>query len=161
MIGINLPALERRKTMDNTLVYVMMIVIGFLMAVLPFGIFLGLGTLLGIPANDSRILITYVLLSVVLAYLTALGAFALIQRSSCGSIKNMKQIASNAGLSLAIQGITTVLVMFIPGLRGIVTNLFPPDMDVTLSTPIGYSYYGFWAALFGTAVGGTLSGVCS
>jgi len=143
------------------LVYVMMIVIGFLMAVLPFGIFMGLSTLLGTAANDSRLMLTYFLLAVTLAYGTALGAYALIQRSSCGSVKNMKQIASNAGVSLAIQGLTLALVTFIPSLRGIVTNLFPPDIDPSISQSIGYSYYGFWAALFGTAVGGTLSGVCA
>ena len=106
-----------------------MITIGFLMTVLPFGIFMGLATLFGLPANDSRIMLTYFLLAIVIAYGTALGAYALIQRSSCGSVKNMKQIASNAGVSLAIQGFTLALVSFIPSLRGIVTNLFSPYRD--------------------------------
>ena len=65
--------------MDNTLVYVMMSVIGLLMAVLPFGVFMGLGTVIGAAPNDPRILATYILLSLVIGYLTALGAFALIQ----------------------------------------------------------------------------------
>jgi hypothetical protein len=147
--------------MDNTLVYVMMIVIGFLMAVWPFAIFMGLTTLLGLPTDDTRILVTFILLVCVLAYGTALGAFALIQRNSCGEVKNMRQVASNAAMSLAIQAISVVTVTFIPGLRRIVTNLFPPDMSPAISNAIGYSYYGFWASVFGTAIGGTLSGVCS
>lgn len=146
--------------MDNTLVYVMMIVIGFLMAVWPFAIFMGLTTLIGLPTNDTRILATYILCVCVLAYGTALGAFALIQRNNCGEVKNMRQVASNAAMSLAIQAISVLTVTFIPGLRNIVTNLFPPDINPAISNAIGYSYYGFWASVFGTAIGGTLSGVC-
>jgi hypothetical protein len=137
-----------------------MIVVSLLMAVLPFAIFLGLGSLLGIDSSDSRILSVFILAALVISYLSALGTFTLIQYQNCGSIKNMKQNASNAGIALGIQAGALTLCYFIPGLRHLVTNLFPLDLDPNIQDALGYSYYSFWAALFGTAIGGTLSGVC-
>jgi len=144
--------------MDATITYAMMVVIALLMAMLPFGIFMGLSSLVG--AGDSRILVIYILTSLVLSYLTALGAFALIQRSNCGSVKNMSQVARNAGISFGIQAVTMFLCWMIPGMRGIVSGLLPADLDQAILDSVGYSYYAFWASLFGTAIGGTLSGVC-
>jgi hypothetical protein len=152
---------ERRNRMDNTLLYAIMIVVSLLMAVLPFAVFLGLGSLFGAGSGDPRILTIYFLGALVISYLTALGTFALVQRQNCGGIKNMKQVASNAGLALGIQAAALVLCFFIPGLRGLVTNLFPLDLDPRIQDSLGYGYYTFWAALFGTAIGGTLSGVCA
>jgi hypothetical protein len=128
------------------------------MAMLPFAVFMGLSTLVG--SGDSRILIIYILAALILSYLTALGAFALIQRSNCGSVKNMSQIARNAGISFGIQAFTLLLCWLFPSMRNIVSGLLPPDLDQTILDSVGYSYYSFWASLFGTAIGGTLSGVC-
>jgi hypothetical protein len=146
--------------MDNTILYVMMIVNALLMAALPFGFFLGLSTLLGVNSSDTRLFVAYILAALVFSYLTALGAFALVQRSNCGKVQNMKQVASNAALALGIQAGTLFVIYFLPFLRGIISGLFPPDLDPNISDSIGYSYYSMWAALFGVAVGGTLSGVC-
>ena len=146
--------------MDNTMIYVMMIVNALLMAMLPFGFFMGLGSLLGVESSDPRIFVAYILAALVFSYLGALGAFALIQRSNCGSVKNMKQIASNSSLALGIQAGTLLVTYFIPFLRGIVSGLLPPDLDKNILDAVGYSYYSMWAALFGTAIGGTLSGIC-
>lgn len=146
--------------MDNTLLYVIMIVVSMLMALLPFGVFLGLGSLLDVGSSDVRLLTVFFLAALIISYLTSLGTFTLIQRQNCGSIKNMKQVASNAGIALAIQAGVLALCYFIPGLRNLVTNLFPLDLDPLIQDSLGYGYYSFWAALFGTAVGGTLSGVC-
>lgn len=147
--------------MDATLVYVIMIALGLLMAVLPFGVLMGLSTLLGRGSGDSSLLLTYFLAAIVIGYFAAFGAFALIQRSNCGSVKNLKQVATNAGLSTAVQVGTLGLTWFFPSLRGLVTGLFPPDSDPIMLDSIGYSYFAFWASLFGTAIGGTLSGICS
>jgi hypothetical protein len=130
------------------------------MAMLPFGVFLGLGTLLGTGSSDMRLVTVYFLAALVISYLTALGTFTLVQRQNCNGIKNMKQVASNAGIALGIQAVTLTLCYFIPGLRGLITNLFPLDLDMSIQDSLGYGYYSFWAALFGTAIGGTLSGVC-
>ncbi len=147
--------------MDATLVYVIMIALGLLMAVLPFGVFMGLSTLLGRGSGDSSVLLTYFLASLAIGYLAALGAYALIQKTNCGSVKNMKQVATNAGLSTGVQAVILGLIWFFPSMRGLVTGLFSPDSDPIVLDAIGYSYYAFWASLFGTAIGGTLSGICN
>ena len=146
--------------MDNTLLYVIMIAVSMLMAILPFSVFLALGTLLGVDSSDVRLLTVFFLGALVISYLTALGTFTLIQRQNCNGVKNMKQIASNAGIALGIQAGTLALCFMFPGLRSLVTNLFPLDLDVRILDSLGYGYYSFWAALFGTAIGGTMSGVC-
>lgn len=138
-----------------------MIGVSMLMAVLPFAVFLGLGSLFDIASTDIRLLTVFFLGTLVISYLISLGTFTLIQRQNCGSIKNMKQVASNAGIAAGIQAGVLALCYFIPGLRGLITNLFPLDLDSRIQDSLGYGYYTFWAALFGTAVGGTLSGVCS
>jgi len=147
--------------MDSTILYAMMIAMAMLMAMLPFGIFMGLGSILGANASDPRLLVTFILLALIVSYLTSFGSFALIQRSNCGKIKNWTQIANNAGLALGIQALFLLLAWLIPGLRGIVSNLMPPDLDPNILDSVGYSYFTFWASLFGTAIGGTLSGICA
>ena len=131
------------------------------MAMLPYGGFMGLGSILGTNASDPRLFVTFILLALVVSYLTSFGSFVLVQRANCGQVKNWKQIANNAGLALGIQALFLLLVWLIPGLRGIVSNLMPPDLDINILDSVGYSYFSFWASLFGTAIGGTLSGICT
>ena len=147
--------------MDATIVYAMMVAMAILMAVLPFTVFMGLGSAMGAAAEDPRLLATFILLTLVVSYLTSLGSFALIQRANCGTVKNWKQIANNAGIAFGIQAVTLFLAWLIPGLRGIVSGLLPPDLDPAILESFGYSYFTFWASLFGTAIGGTLSGICT
>jgi len=146
--------------MNQSVLYAMMAALGMIMAILPFGVFMGLGTAIGAPASDPRILVVFFLGALVISYLLSLGAFSVIQKSSCGQVKNMKQVATNASIALGIQALTLLLVWLIPSLRGIVSGLFPPDLDPAIRESVAYSYFSFWAALFGTAIGGTLSGVC-
>jgi hypothetical protein len=146
--------------MNQSVLYTMMVVLALIMAVLPFGVFMGLGTAIGVPSTDIRLLVVYVLGALVISYLLSLAAFSVIQKTSCGQVKNMKQVAINSSISLAIQGVTLALTVFLPSLRGIVSGLLPPDLDPAILDSVAYSYYSFWAALFGTAIGGTLSGVC-
>ena len=143
-----------------TMVYVMMVSVGLFMAILPFGIFMGLGTAIGATASDPRLLVVFFLAALVITYLLSLGAFSIIQASSCGKVKNMKQVAINASIALAIQAGTLLIAWFFPSLRGVVSGLFPSDLDPAIRESVAYSYFSFWAALFGTAIGGTLSGVC-
>jgi len=145
--------------MDMTMVYVMMICVGMFLAILPFGIFMGLTQTLEVAVTDPRILVTYILLALILSYVLSLGAFALIQNQNCNKV-NIKQAASNAGISLGIQSVVLLLVWCFPFLRNIVVNLLPPETDLAIKDSIGYSYFSFWAGLFGVAIGGTLSGVC-
>jgi hypothetical protein len=146
--------------MNQSVLYAMMAALGMIMAILPFGIFMGLGTAIGATASDPRLLVVFFLAALVITYLLSLGAFSIIQASSCGKVKNMKQVAINASIALAIQAGTLLIAWFFPSLRGVVGGLFPPDLDPAIRESVAYSYFSFWAALFGTAVGGTLSGVC-
>lgn len=150
----------KQKESDNTLLYTMMISTSLLMAVLPFVIFMGIGTITGFPSTDWRVWAVYLLIAVVLSYLLSLGAFALLQRYQCGSVKNMSQISTNATISLAIQGFTLSIVTLVPWFRNLVMNVLPPDTDVTVRDSVGYSYYSLWAMLFGVAIGGNLSRIC-
>ena len=146
--------------MDSSIIYAFMAALGILMAILPFGVFMGIGPAIGASSNDSRLLITFFLAAAAVAYLTSFGAFLMIQKSSCGKIKNMNQVSSNALIALGIQAITLFLVWLIPFLRGLVTNLLPPDLDVAILDSVGYAYWAFWASVFSTAIGGSLSGIC-
>ena len=146
--------------MNQSILYTMMVVVALIMAVLPFGVVMGLGTAVGVPSTDIRLLVVYILGALVISYLLSLAAFSVIQKTGCGQVKNMKQVAINSSISLAIQGVTLALAVFLPSLRGIVSGLLPPDLDPAILDSLAYSYYSFWAALFGTAIGGTLSGVC-
>lgn len=130
------------------------------MGILPFGVFMGLGKVLEVANDDTRLFVCYILTALILSYVLALGAFALVQNHNCGKV-NIKQVASNAGISLGFQSVALFLAWLVPSLRGLVTNLLPPDTDEVLTKSIGYSYWSLWAALFGIAIGGTLSGVCS
>ena len=147
--------------MDNTLLYAVMITASLLMAVLPFAVFLGLGSLVDAASGDIRMLSVYFMVALITTYGVAFGTFALIQRQNCNGIKNLKQVASNAGLATGIQAVALTLCYFIPGMRGLITNLFPLDLDSRMQDSLGYGYYSFWASLFGTAIGGTLSGICT
>jgi hypothetical protein len=146
--------------MDNTVVYAMMITAGLLMACLPFGIFMGLAPTLGIEAGDTKILITYILAALALSFVTAMGANALIQKSSCGAVKDMKKITANAGIAFGIQAAVLGLCAFVPSVRSLITNVMPPDLDGAIVDSVGYSYYSFWATMFGIAISGMLSAVC-
>jgi hypothetical protein len=148
------------QKMDSSLLIVMMLCAGVMMAMFPFAVFYGLTRLIGAQADDPRLLVVYVVGSAVLMYAVSLGAFALLQRSNCGAVKNMKQVAINASISAAIQTFAAGVAVLIPGTLGIVTGLFPVELDSTTAAAIGYAYYNLWGALFGTAIGGTFSAVC-
>jgi len=152
---------ESRNGMDNTILYVMMICVGLLNAAIPFGVFLGLATLMNIDDVDTRLIVITILAVLIVTFLGCLGAFAIVQSTNCGQVKNMKQVASNAGLALGIQAFLTFIVWLIPGLRGIVSGLLPPDTDPKVLEAFGYSYFAFFGGLFGVAIGGTLSGICN
>lgn len=85
---------------------------------------------------------------------------AVIQHNSCGKVKNMKQIAGNAGLATVIIILILAFAVYIPGLKGIVTGLFSPTMDPLIAISVGYAYFLFWGSVYGIVVGGYLSANC-
>ena len=146
--------------MDQSILYAVMIALGFLMAMAPFAVFTGLGTLLETTVEDSRLLVVFLLGSAVLMFACSFGAFALIQKVNCGSVKNYQQVSANAGIATALQTGMALLATFVPFLRNIVVNLLPPDLDPRIRDAVGYGYFNFWGALFGTAIGGAASAAC-
>lgn len=147
--------------MDQSLVYLLMVLGGILMAALPFGVYMGGSTVLGItdPASSQLLLLLFVG-TICASYLISLGAMAVIQHNSCGKVKNMKQIAGNAGLSTVLMVLILLVAVYIPGLKGIVTGLFPPTMDPLVGQATSYSYFLFWGAVYGLVIGGYLSANC-
>lgn len=139
----------------------MMISTALLMAMIPFAMFMGLGTLVGLSSSDWRIWFGYILLVLVSSYGMSMGAFVLIQRSNCGEIRNMKQISLNALFSMLFQVGMFLIVGLIPWFRNVIKDLMPPNLDANIKDSVGYSYYSFWAMLFGVALGGTMSGSCA
>lgn len=131
------------------------------MAATPFGVYMGGSTVFGIkdPASQQLLILLFVG-TICVSYLLSLASMTVIQYNSCGKVKNMKQVASNAGLSMVIITLVLALAVFIPGLKGLVINLFPPSIDPLVSLSVGYAYYLFWGAAYGLAIGGYLSANC-
>jgi hypothetical protein len=146
--------------MNSTVFYLVLVGASLLMAVLPFGVFMGLGTVLGIPAGDSRLVMTYIVLAVALAYAISLGAFSIIQKSNCGEVNNFKQVALSGLFTAGFQILMLGLAVGFPWFAGIVGNLLPPDSPVEVTKAVVMAYYSFWATMFGMAIGGTMSGSC-
>ena len=147
--------------MDQSLIYLIMGLGGLFMALVPFAVFMGAATQFGFtdPASSYLLVFMYVIV-VCFAYLGSLGGFTLIQSHSCGSVKNMKQIAGNAGISTLIITLALTLAAFVPGLRGIITKLFPPTLDPKVAEAIGYAYFLFWGGLYGLSAGGYMAAYC-
>ena len=147
--------------MDKSLIYLIVGLAGLLFSVIPFGVFMGLATQFELSIGSPYLLVMLYTIVILFAFLSALGSFATIQHQSCGTIKNMKQIAGNSGIATVIIVLVLSVAVLIPGLRNIVIDLFPPSMDPHISTAIGYSYFLFWGALYGFASGGFMAANCS
>jgi len=131
-----------------------------LLSAVPLLVFMGLGSALGTKSDDFRVLLAFFMLAGIIAFLASLGVFALMQKEDCGKVESMTKAANNAGLALLIQVGVLVLVWLVKPLRGIVTNLLPPDIDPNISDAIGYGYFGGFAGAFSTLIGASFSGMC-
>jgi len=147
--------------MDKSLIYLIVGLAGLLFSAIPFGVFMGLATQFELGVSSPYLIVMLYTITIIFSFLSALGSFAAIQNQTCGSIKNMKQIAGNAGLTTIIVVLVLSIAVLIPGLRNIVIDLFPPSMDPHISMAIGYSYFMFWGALYGFSSGGFMAGNCS
>ena len=147
--------------MDQSLIYLLMILSGIIMAAVPFGVYMGGSTVFGIqdPAS-SHLLVLLFIVTLCISYMIGLGAMTTIQHNSCGKVKNMIQISGNAGLSTIIIILVLALGVYIPGLKGMVTGLFSPTLDPLVAQSIGFAYVLFWGAAYGIVIGGYLSANC-
>ena len=131
-----------------------------IMGAIPLLVFMGLGSALGTQSSEMRVLVAFFLFAGIVVFLVSLGAFVLMQKEDCGKVQSVGKAANNAGLAMLIQIATLVLVWLITPLRGIVTNLLPPDLDPNISDALGYGYFGAFAGAFSTLVGASFSGMC-
>ena len=146
--------------MNMTFTIALIICMFLLLFMVPLLVFMGLGSALGTKSDDFRVILSFVLLAGIVAFLASLGVFALIQKEDCGKVQSMTKAANNAGLALLIQVAVLVIVWLVKPLRGIVTNLLPPDIDTNISDGLGYGYFGGFAAAFSTLIGASFSGMC-
>jgi len=143
-----------------TFTIALLICMFLLLSAVPLLVFMGLGSALGTKSDDFRVLLAFFMLAGIIAFLASLGVFALMQKEDCGKVESMTKAANNAGLALLIQVGVLVLVWLVKPLRGIVTNLLPPDIDPNISDAIGYGYFGGFAGAFSTLIGASFSGMC-
>lgn len=147
--------------MDQSLIYLLMCLMGIFLAMIPFGVFMGIASQFGIENPSSPYLLVFLYVVVIcFTYLGSFGGFSLVQANNCGKVKNLKQIAGNAGLSTLVVTIALTIAVFIPGLRSVITGLFSPTIDTKISEAIGYAYYLLWGGLYGFAMGGHMAAVC-
>jgi len=146
--------------MNMTFTIALLICMFLLLSAVPLLVFMGLGSALGTKSDDFRVLLAFFMLAGIIAFLASLGVFALMQKEDCGKVESMTKAANNAGLALLIQVGVLVLVWLVKPLRGIVTNLLPPDIDPNISDAIGYGYFGGFAGAFSTLIGASFSGMC-
>lgn len=146
--------------MNSTILYITMIGGGLLMAVLPFGVFMGLGSVLGIPAGDSRIMMSYIALALFISYTLSLGSSAIVQKSNCGEVTDIKKVALTSLFTTGFHVLLLGLAVGFPWFWNVVGSLLPPDTPLELSSAVVMAYYSFWATLFGIAIGGSMSGAC-
>jgi hypothetical protein len=146
--------------MNMTFTIAMLICMFLLMFTIPFLVFMGLGSALGAQPDEIRVLISYFLFAGIVVFLASLGVFVLMQKEDCGKVQSIQKAANNSGLALLIQVVTLVLVWLVAPLRGVVTNLLPPDIDPNISASLGYGYFGAFAGAISTLVGASFSGMC-
>jgi hypothetical protein len=147
--------------MDNGILYAFMIVLGVLMFGFTFAFlhileYLGATTL---QTNYWSVFFTLFAGGVMLMYFASAAAFSAVQYTNCKKIK-AAQVFSNAGISVAISSVFTLLAGLVPSLRNIIKSLLPLDLNPTLSESFAFGYYNFWGAMFGVVVGGSFSAIC-
>lgn len=131
------------------------------MFMLPFFIFITLGNSLGAAADDARLLGALIAGGAILMYVVGVGCFSVLQKYNCGKVQSMRRVSDNAGIATAIYAGLMALAAVVPRLRGIVTDIISPEVEDRVRQSLGYGYYSFWGALFGIAIGGTLSSICN
>jgi len=146
--------------MNMAITICLLICIFLLMFMVPVLTFMGLSSALGANSSEMRVLVAFFMIAGIVVFLASMGVFALMQKEDCGKVQSMTKIVNNAGLALLIQVATLVLVWLIPALRGVITNLLPPDTDTNISDALAYGYFGGFAGAFSTLIGASFSGMC-
>ncbi len=146
--------------MDNSLLYVLMLIAGIVMASLPWLVFMGISTMIGINTVDYRLLLTFGIMSLIISFVLTFIVFMVQQKKNCGRVKDYGKISTYAGISTGIQAGVLTVVTFIQWFKNIVYGVMSPDLDEKIRESAVYSYYSFWAILFGIALGGNMTAIC-
>ncbi len=146
--------------MDNSLLYVLMFIAGVFMASLPWLVFMGFSTMFGIATIDYRLMLTFAILALILAFVLSFIVFMVLQKKNCGEVKDYGKISKYAGISTGIQATVLSVISFVQWFKNIVFGVMPPDLDDKIRESAVYSYYSFWAMLFGIALGGNMTSIC-
>ena len=137
----------------------LMLACGILMLSVPVFSFIIANMFLGVQGVTGTVLLATLLIAVLLTFLLSAASFTYLQYDSCKKVKNVKQIFTNAGIAAAIQFITLIFVHFL-GWTSIPKNMLPLWIPDITREGLGYGYFSFFASMFGTVIGGTLSAIC-
>ena len=137
----------------------LMLASGILLGCIPLISFMIANVLLGTVGIPTNLLLVTFLIIIVVSFLLSAGCFALLQYNSCKKVHNVKQIFANAGITAGIQFIT-ILFIYLTGFTSIPKNMLPLWIPYHLREGLGYGYFTFFAQMFGTVIGGTLSAIC-
>jgi hypothetical protein len=145
--------------MNTGLLVSLMLACGILMLSVPILSFVIANMFLGVQGLNGNLLLATLLITVVLTFLLASASFTYLQYDSCKKVKNVKQIFTNAGIAAGIQFVTLLFVHFL-GWTSIPKNMLPLWIPYITREGLGYGYFSFFASMFGTVIGGTLSAIC-
>jgi hypothetical protein len=143
--------------MDNSLLGLFMLLIAVMLASLPTGYFM----LVGSTMNPFSANMGLVALLLVAMFLMTLGFGTALQSSNCGGVKDVKRVAQNAGIATGIlTGFLIIPIAHIPWLHNMASSLYNKGGTDAERIPIDIGFWALWGALYGFAVGGTLSTSC-
>jgi hypothetical protein len=145
--------------MNTGLLVSLMLACGILMLSVPILSFIIANMFLGVQGITGNLLLVTLLITVVLTFLLGAASFTYLQYDSCKKVKNVKQIFTNAGIAAGIQFVTLLLVHLL-GWTSIPKNMLPQWIPYITREGLGYGYFSFFASMFGTVIGGTLSAIC-
>jgi len=145
--------------MNTGLLVSLMFACGILILSVPFICFTIANIVFGIQGIPPTLLFMTFFITILMTFLLSSASFSYLQYDSCKKVKNTKQIFANAGIAAAIQFVV-ILFVYITGWTSIPKNMLPVWLPYLAREGLGYGYYTFFASMFGTVIGGTLSAVC-
>lgn len=147
--------------MNTGLLVSLMFACGIIIAAVPFLCFILSALVLGIQGITTSVVLMMFFITILLTFLLSAASFTYLQYNSCKKVNNVKKIFANAGIAAGIQFITLIAI-YLLGLKSIPINMLPSWISTqeTLREGIGYGYFTFFASMFGTVIGGTLSSIC-
>lgn len=95
----------------------------------------------------------------VAAFAVALGLNSIVQLLTCSSV-NIKQVAMNSVFSTIFVALF-LLISLIPVFRGPVEGILPNDLSSQMRMIAAYSFFMFWAGMFGEGLGAGFAQSCS